>query len=65
MLKQPKNIVYRAEYEPDMTRMVKALRVLLEYNPPLKDDVLDSARNPVAESLRSLCDGGDPIEQMA
>lgn len=51
MLKQPKNIEYRAEYEPDMTRMVKALRVLLEYNPPLKNDVLDSAY-----------DGGDLIE---
>ncbi len=32
-VRQPKNITYRAEYEPDMARMVRALRVLLEYNP--------------------------------
>jgi hypothetical protein len=31
--RQPKGIEYRAEYEPDMDRMVKALWVLLEYNP--------------------------------
>lgn len=31
MLKQLKNIEYRAEYEPDMSRMVKALRALFDY----------------------------------
>lgn len=30
-MKQPKNLVYQAEYEPDMARMVQALRVLLNY----------------------------------
>jgi hypothetical protein len=32
MARQPKDLEYRAEYEPDMARMVKALRVLLEYD---------------------------------
>lgn len=32
-MKQPKGLVYKAEYEPDMARMVQALRVLLDYNP--------------------------------
>lgn len=33
MARQPKDFEYRAEYEPDMARMVQALRVLLDYNP--------------------------------
>lgn len=37
MARQPKGIEYRAEYEPDMDRMVKALRVLLEYIPEKED----------------------------
>lgn len=35
--KHPRDVEYRAEYEPDMARMVKALRILLEYNPALKE----------------------------
>jgi hypothetical protein len=35
--RQPKGIEYRAEYEPDMDRMVKALRVLLEWVPEKED----------------------------
>lgn len=31
VIKQPKNLEYRTEYNPDMARMVKALRVLLDY----------------------------------
>lgn len=30
--KSPKDIEYHAEYEPDMSLMVKSLRVLLETN---------------------------------
>lgn len=32
MIKPPKDIEYRAIYEPDMERMVRALKILLEYN---------------------------------
>lgn len=47
MVKKPKDIEYRAVYEPDMARMVKALRVLLEYNPgnPRKEN--DNERNSI------------------
>lgn len=38
MIKQPKDIEYRAEYEPDMERMVKALRVLLDWNPEKENE---------------------------
>lgn len=38
MIKPPKDIEYRAIYEPDMDRMVKALRVLLEWEPELKTE---------------------------
>lgn len=30
-MNQPKGLVYKEEYEPDMDRMVQALRVLLNY----------------------------------
>lgn len=33
MARQPKDLEYRAEFEPDTARMVKALRILLEYDP--------------------------------
>ncbi len=33
MAKQPKNLEYKAEYEPDMERMVQALWVLLDWKP--------------------------------
>lgn len=33
MIKPPRDIEYIAVYEPDMDRMVKALKILLEYNP--------------------------------
>lgn len=33
MIKPPKDIEYRAIYEPDMDRMVRALRILLESSP--------------------------------
>lgn len=36
MIKQPKDIEYRAIYEPDMDRMVRALRILLESSPEKK-----------------------------
>jgi hypothetical protein len=36
--RQPKDFEYRAEYEPDMARMVKALRVLLDFNPGKEND---------------------------
>lgn len=29
----PKNLEYRPIYQPDMTRMVKALKILHEYKP--------------------------------
>ena len=38
MARQPKDIEYRAEYEPDMQRMVKALRILLEYRPKKENE---------------------------
>lgn len=31
MPRQPKGLKYTAEYEPDMSRMVSALRVLMDY----------------------------------
>jgi len=36
--RQPKDLEYRAEYEPDMARMVRALRVLLDYDPGKEND---------------------------
>jgi hypothetical protein len=32
-IRQPKGLYYRAIYEPDMQRMVRALLIILEYNP--------------------------------
>lgn len=37
-MRQPKGLVYRAEYEPDMSRMVQALRILLEYQPQVDEE---------------------------
>ena len=31
------DLIYRAEYEPDMAGMVRALRVLLDYDPGDRD----------------------------
>jgi len=31
--RQQNDLIYRAEYEPDMARMVRALRVLLDFDP--------------------------------
>jgi hypothetical protein len=36
VIKPPKDIEYRAIYEPDMERMVRALRILLESSPEKK-----------------------------
>lgn len=33
MARQPKGLIFRAEYQPDMNCMVRALRILMEYQP--------------------------------
>lgn len=37
MGRQRSDLIYRAEYEPDMAKMVKALRVLLDFDPGDRD----------------------------
>ncbi|OIQ10956.1 hypothetical protein MOOTH_21340 [Moorella thermoacetica] len=36
----PRDIEYNPIFEPDMSRMVRALRILLEYNPEKKTDAI-------------------------
>ncbi len=40
-MQTPNGITYEAIYEPDKERMVKALRILLEYKPRSKSAVTD------------------------
>lgn len=47
MIKPPKDIEYRAIYEPDMDRMVRALRILLESSPEKPGKVVE--QNPVQQ----------------
>lgn len=69
-MKQPKGLIYKAEYEPDMSRMVRALRVLLEYpkggessertSPPCKSKhglVMVASGTEHSESCRIRCPG--------
>lgn len=37
-IKQPKDIKYREVFEPDMERMVRALRIVLDIDPDYKQD---------------------------
>lgn len=39
----PRDIEYVPMFEPDMERMVKALRILLEYQPPKEEEVIKIA----------------------
>lgn len=45
-IKQPKNIVVKIEYKPNMKRMVKALKTLLEYVP--ENEELDKKRSAIS-----------------
>lgn len=38
MSETPRGITYKATYEPDMDQMVKALKILHEYQPEEKGD---------------------------
>lgn len=58
-MKQPKGLVYRAEYEPDMTRMVRALRVLLEYPKGGESSERTSPDCPRQLSLAMVPDGNE------
>ena len=54
MNRQPKNLEYRAVYDPDMDRMVRALRVLLEYHPGRADEDAGSKVSQVPEVQPSV-----------
>lgn len=41
----PRDIEYIPIFEPDMSRMVKALRILLEYNPEKKTDAVHTSQS--------------------
>lgn len=45
MPRQPKDLKYIAEYEPDMSRMVSALRVLMDY----KNKKIDGDKKAIKE----------------
>lgn len=47
--KAPKGIEYMASFEPDMDRMVKALRILYEYQPKKADIDSDYASKELLE----------------
>ncbi|MGB9661915.1 MAG: hypothetical protein ACPL5F_07835 [Moorellaceae bacterium] len=48
----PRDIEYIPIFEPDMDRMVKALRILLEYNPEKKTDAIHTPQPSGEEKPR-------------
>jgi hypothetical protein len=64
-MKQPKGLVYKAEYEPDMARMVQALRVLLDYNPQNPQGKEDGHGTGSQSRVRALHEVQSPIKQSA
>jgi len=44
-IKQPKDIEFHAVYEPDMSRMVKALQILLDWKPAKVNDHGETSHN--------------------